>query len=195
MTNTSATERLALGGIVGPAAFIGAWAVLGATRAGYSPISGHISDLAALGTGTRRWMTAGFVVYGLGLPLYGAAARRRGRPVIGALAVVTGLSTLAVATFPLGTASDRAHVLSAAVGYVTLAAIPLAGAVVPWRCGRRGLAVLSAAVGVASAAALAASLSGPQGGLWQRTGLTLGDVWVAGHALAILRNRRARPSV
>ncbi len=189
-TEPRPSSRLALGGIVGPAAFIGAWAVLGATRSGYSPISGHISDLGALGTTTRAGMTAGFVVYGLGLPMYGAAAYARGRRVIGALAVVTGLSTLAVAAFPLGTASDRPHVISAAIGYVTLAAIPIVGAVHSWRSGRRTSALVSAAVALASGAALVASLSGPQGGLWQRTGLTLSDLWVAGHAIALLRPGR-----
>ncbi|MDQ1727706.1 MAG: hypothetical protein QOK14_1751, partial [Frankiaceae bacterium] len=148
-----------------------------------------ISDLAALGTGTRPWMTAALVADGLGLVLYGAAACAYGRRAIGALAVVSGLSTLGVAAFPLGTASDRAHAIAAGLGYVTLAAIPLAGALRPLRRGRRGIAALSAVVGVASGAALVASVSGPQGGLWQRTGLTLADLWVAGHALAMIRNR------
>lgn len=195
MPQPNSPARLAaLGGIAGPAAFIGAWAILGATRAGYSPVTDHISDLAKLGTAHRPWMTAGFVAYGIGLPLYGVAAFSRGQRAIGALAVVTGLSTLGVAAFPLGTSSDRGHVIAAGIGYVSVAAIPLVGAVRAARRGRRGVAALSASVTVVSVIALAASLSGSQAGLWQRVGLTASDLWVAGHALALLRSRSAGAS-
>jgi hypothetical membrane protein len=174
--------------VVGPAAFIAAWGLLGATRAGYEPTSGYISDLAAIGAPTRPWMTAGLVVYGLGLPLYGLAARAYGRRGSGSLAIVTGLSTLGVAAFPLGSGSSQGHVIAAAIGYATLAAIPVVGAVRLARCGRFGWAVLSAAVGLASAAALVVSTKGAHAGLWQRAGLTLSDVWVAGHAIALFRS-------
>jgi hypothetical membrane protein len=191
-TPASATWARAavLGGVVGPAAFIAAWGLLGATRAGYEPTSRYISDLAAIGAPTRPWMTAGLVVYGLGLPLYGLAARVYGRRGIGSLAIVTGLSTLGVAAFPLGSGSSQGHVIAAAIGYATLAAIPVVGAVRLARCGRFGWAVLSAAVGLASAAALVVTTKGAHAGLWQRTGLTLSDVWVAGHAIALFRSER-----
>ena len=47
-------RRLALGGMVGPAAFVGAWAVLGARLPGYDPTQDAISRLAADGAPTRR---------------------------------------------------------------------------------------------------------------------------------------------
>ncbi|MCU1677058.1 MAG: hypothetical protein JWM93_1816 [Frankiales bacterium] len=195
MTSDSAARRqlarrraAALGGIVGPVAFTGAWAVLGATRPGYSPVSGHISDLAALGTGTRPWMTAGLVAYGIGLTVYGAAAAAAGRRTIGTLAVLSGLASLGVAAFPLGSAWDQRHAAAATIGYATLAAIPLAGAAVHARSRRFGWAALSAAMGLVAVAALFSSASGPQAGLWQRTGLTIADVWLVAHA-AVLRNR------
>ena len=184
-----------LGGVVGPAAFIAAWGVLGATRADYEPTTRYISDLAAIGASTRPGMTAGFVAYGIGLPLYGLAARTYGRRTIGSLAIVTGLSTLGVAAFPLGTASSHGHVIAAAIGYATIAAIPVMGAVRLARSRRFGWAALSAAVGVASATALVVSTKGAHPGLWQRTGLTLSDVWVAGHAIALFRSQSGRNQV
>ena len=181
-----------LGGVVGPAAFIAAWGVLGATRADYEPTTRYISDLAAIGAPTRPWMTAGFVAYGIGLPLYGVAVRAYGRRAIGSLAIVTGLSTLGVAAFPLGAGSSHGHVIAAGIGYATIAAIPVVGAVRLARGRRFGWAALSAAVGVASATALVVSTKGAHPGLWQRTGLTLSDVWVAGHAIALFRTESAR---
>src|SRR6202011_5852755 len=49
------------GGGIGPAAFVTAWATTGAATKGYSPIDDAISRLAAVGTTTRPFMTAGFV--------------------------------------------------------------------------------------------------------------------------------------
>ena len=60
---------------MGPAAFVAAWAVSGATTDGYSPVHDAISDLAAVGAPTRVAMTAGFVVFGVGLIAFGFALR------------------------------------------------------------------------------------------------------------------------
>jgi len=72
---TPARRRLAVGGIVGPAGFIGAWAWSGLATDGYSPVSEFISDLAALGAPHRPEMTAGFVCFGLAVPAYAIALR------------------------------------------------------------------------------------------------------------------------
>ena len=44
----SAPRWRAFAGIAGPATFIAAWSVLGATRSGYSPVHDPISRLAAV---------------------------------------------------------------------------------------------------------------------------------------------------
>jgi hypothetical protein len=78
---------------VGPITFLGAWVVGGAiATAHYSPVHDPISRLAAIGTDTRGLMSAGFVGFGLGVPLYGAALRAAvpGRAWKGAVA--TGLA-------------------------------------------------------------------------------------------------------
>ena len=76
--NQSPTTRVAaLAGVVGPAAFIGAWSVGAAvTSREYSSIDDAISRLAAVGADTRALMTTGFVGFGVGLPVYAWALRR-----------------------------------------------------------------------------------------------------------------------
>ena len=163
--------------MLGPAAFVAAWALLGATAEGYDPTRQAISRLAALGAPTRPAMTAALVILGAGMVLYGLAVRPgRWWPV----AVVNGLATFAVAALPLGGRYDTAHGWAAAAGYVTLAAIPLVAA-------RRG-ARLPVVVGVACAACLLASVLVTRDGLFQRLGLTIGHAWVALSAITLVRS-------
>ena len=91
----------AVGGIVGPAAFIGAWVVGSATKAGYSPIDDAISRLAAVGASTKPLMTAGFLVFGIGVPIYATALRRALGGLASVTAAATGLATIGVAALPL----------------------------------------------------------------------------------------------
>lgn len=185
-----AGRAAALGGVVGPAAFVAAWSVLGARTDGYSPTSDAISNLAAAGAPTQAAMTAGFLAFGAGMPLFGAALRATLRGPAWAFATATGVATLGVAATPLGSPGrDTVHGAFAALGYVTLAAVPLA-AVVPLAAeGRRAWAYLSLAAGTASAVCLAASAAGARHGLFQRLGLTVVDVWVVLRAVEILRHR------
>src|SRR5687768_9884575 len=97
----SSRRLLAVGGIVGPFAFITAWALLGARKSGYNPIEDHISRLAAVGVPERPAMTAGFVAFGAGLPLYALALRSSATGTAWVTAAATGLCTLGVAAFPL----------------------------------------------------------------------------------------------
>src|SRR5258708_7519274 len=69
--------RAAVGGLIGPAAFVGAWALGGALKEGYSPTNDAISRLAAIGASTRPLMTSGFVCFGIAVPAYALALRRR----------------------------------------------------------------------------------------------------------------------
>jgi hypothetical membrane protein len=184
----AATDRLALGGLVGPAFFVADWALLGATRPGYSPVDDAISRLAERGAPRRHLMTGGFVAYGLGLVSSGAALRRASTPgPAWLLSIGTGVATFGVAAFPLGSPrSDRIHAVFAVLGYVGLAGLPMAVAPVQRAAGQRRPARLSVLAGVATAACLLASATiAPAHGLTQRIGLTAGDTWVmltaAGH--------------
>ena len=179
-----------MGGLAGPAAFIAAWSVLGARKAGYSPIEDHISRLAAVGVPERPAMTAGFVAFGVGLPLYAVALRSSPTGKAWATAAATGICTLGVAAFPLdGPLGDGAHAAAAGLGYATLAATPLLAAGALSRTGHRGWARFSWATGAVSAACLAATTIGPATGFLQRAGLTVGDAWIVASAVALLRRR------
>jgi len=126
-------------------------------------------------------MTAGLVALGVGMGLYGLA---RWPDPLWRLPVANGLTALAVAAMPLGSTLDTAHGVVAAVGYATLAAIPVASA-------RRlppAWARLSVAVGALSAACLVASTVVERSGLFQRLGLTVAHAWVVVSAAGLLRS-------
>lgn len=181
----------ALGGIVGPVAFVAAWSILGSRTAGYSATGDAISRLAATGAPTQAAMTAGFIAYGAGLPLFGAALRGRLRGSAWVFATATGVATLGVAAAPLGSPTrDTVHGVFAALGYATLAGIPLTAAKPLADEGRWGWAGLSVITGVASAACLLATTLGPRDGLFQRAGLTITDAWVIALAVDMLRKNR-----
>jgi hypothetical membrane protein len=191
MSRRSNTRLTALGGIVGPAAFVAAWVTGGATKDGYSPVHDAISRLAAVGASTRPLMTAGFVVFGTAVPVYAAALRRSVPGVAWITATITGLSTLAVAAAPLDHSStvDSLHALFAGIGYLTLAATPLLAARPLLRAGQRTLARTGLVAGGIAATSLALTVTGLPTGLFQRVGLTAGDVWLVATAVAMLTNR------
>lgn len=151
-----------------------------------------ISRLAAAGAPTRAGMTAGFIVFGAGLPAYAVALRRFLPGPAWIAAATTGLATLGVAALPLDAGVDAAHGAFAGVGYVSLAAVPLCAAVPLNRAGRRGWAAASVVTGLVSAASLAATLAGSRHGLFQRAGLTVTDLWVAATAAAMMSGRWPR---
>ena len=179
--------------MLGPAAFVGAWAVLGTRVPGYDPTQDAISRLAAEGAPDAEWMTAGFVAFGIGVPLFGLALRGRLEGPAWATAVATGLATLGVAAFPLdGWAGDTPHDIAAAIGYVTLAATPLLAAGPLARLGHRRAALASRIVGTASLVSLALTTVDERSGLFQRLGLTLGDAWLVVAAVGLLAGRYGR---
>jgi hypothetical protein len=166
----------ALGGVIGPAAFVATWATLGALKDDYSPVHDPISRLAAVGAPTRAAMTAGFLAFAAGVGACAPAlSDRYGRGASRALAL-NAVATVGVAALPLeGFGGGHGHAVAAGVAYASLAAAVWAG-------GARKTAV-------AVAAALAASAVSPEyAGLAQRTGLTLGDAWIVAAALRLLRN-------
>ena len=185
-----AASRIALlGGVVGPAAFVGAWAVAGLVAEGYSPVDDAISRLAAVGATTRPLMTAGFLVFGAGMAGFAAGLRSATSGPAWAAALAAGACTAGVAAVPLDGGRDGLHGLLAGAGYVALVAVPALAARSLDR--GRGVAVATAAVAATSLAASVA-VDGPDG-LLQRLGLTLLDAWVA--TTAVRMARAPRPTV
>lgn len=184
----------ALGGVLGPAAFIGAWAVGGATTATeYSAVHDAISRLAAVGADTRPLMTGGFITFAVAVPVYATALRRTVSGVSWITAIITGAATLAIAAAPLDRSPtiDSWHAAFAGIGYVTLAATPLLAARPLRRSGHLALARFGVAAGSMSAVALALTTTGLPTGLLQRVGLTATDAWIVASAVAIVTGRLA----
>jgi hypothetical protein len=179
------------GGVVGPAAFVAAWAT-GALvdRDGPSPVHDAISRLAAVGADTRGLMTAGFTAFGLGVPVAAFALRRTLGAAASLSATVAGLATLAVAATPLDRSSsvDTWHAAAAGLGYVALAATPLLAARPLGRAGRSRLARAGIAAGTVSGVLLATSTVAGPTGLLQRTGLGVVDAWLVAMSASMLRS-------
>jgi hypothetical membrane protein len=190
---TSADRLALLCGIAGPAAFVSAWAVAGARRDGYDPVSTTISRLAEQGASTRPLMSAGMVTFGVLVPVFARAlGRATGSRAVTTSVTVAGLATVGVALTPLslegGTAVDVLHAVAAGTGYLAMAVTPALAA----RTFRPGpVRTASYAVTAVSAAGLVASLLVPDvAGLGQRVGLTVVDAWFAATAVALLRRAR-----
>ena len=190
-------ERLlAAAGVIGPGAFITDWAILGARAKNYSPVSDAISELARMHAPTRPAMTAGFLVFSAALPTYAIALRQSLPGHAWKFAAANGLATLGVAAFALGTpTSGDIHGVFAGLAYASLAATPIAAGVVLRRGGHQALARTSIATGLACAAALVASVVGPDQvhGLLQRVGLTIGDAWIIVSAISMMRGAILMP--
>lgn len=189
---SSRVRAAALGGVIGPAAFISAWTVGAAvTTREYSSIDDAISRLASVGADTRALMTAGFVGFGVALPVYASALRR----VVGGpawlAAAATGIATLGVAATPLEHSAmvDTWHGVVAGIGYVTLAATPLLAARPLLQRGHRALGAAGVVAGTVSTIALVLTTTGLPTGLFQRLGLTATDIWIATSGIAIASGR------
>ncbi|MGQ0845578.1 MAG: DUF998 domain-containing protein [Sporichthyaceae bacterium] len=184
------SSRLAwAAGIAGPAAFVGAWVAGGLIRDGYSPVGDTISRLAEKGVDTAPLMTAGFLGFGLLMPVFARQlGRSLGSPGTAAAVTVSAVGTLAVAAFPVtaqgGTAGDSIHYAAAAAAYTANVVAPiLAGRQMTGSVGRA-----SQATGALIAAALVGSVVTDSGtGLLQRAGLTLFDAWAVAMAVRGLR--------
>lgn len=191
-------DRLAAAcGIAGPAAFVGAWAVGSAVRRGYDPLQDTISHLAEDGASTRPLMTAGFVAFGVLVPVWARTlGDRLSSRALGAVVATAGIATLGVAAFPVtpsgGTTRNTLHAVAAGTGYLAMAATPALAVHPLLRRGSRRAAVASAAVSAVSFASLVASLLVGDGvrvgsGGYQRLGLTVVDGWHVVAAMGVLR--------
>jgi hypothetical protein len=184
----------ALGLVLGPAAFVAAWAVAAARMPdGYNPVRDAISRTAAVGSDQRSLMTSGFVLYALGSAAGAVALRRAGAGPAWIAAAVNGVATLGVALTPLDHSDgvDAAHAVAATTGYVSLALTPVLAARPLAAAGHRAAARASVATGALVGAGLAATVASDEAsGLLQRAGLTLGDAWLVAAGLLLLGGRR-----
>ena len=187
---TPALSVAALAGVVGPAAFIAAWGILGAGASNYSAVHDPISRLAASGASTRGAMTAGLLALGTGLVCSAIVLREELPGPAWAFAAGTGVSALGVAAAPLGSPlRDDIHGVVATLGYATLAATPVAASVAMARQDRRHWPRLSMVAGAACGLCLLASAALPARGLFQRVGLTSGHLWVMATCAQVLHRR------
>ncbi len=195
----AAVRWAALGGVIGPAAFVVAWLVGSTITPRYSSSNDAISELAAVGAHTRALMTGGFIALALcGIP-YAIALRSAlgGRAWI--TAAGTGVALSLLAAIPLGwsPATDHFHGIVALLGYVALALTPLLAIGPLLGRGRRFVAGLGVATAALSATALLLSDTTPLTGLFQRIGLTAGQIWIVCSSLAMasgrLRSRTPEP--
>ena len=181
----------ALGGVVGPVAFIVAWCLASTIAPSYSASDDAISELAAAGADTRALMTGGFIAFALCVLPYAWALRGTLRGRAWTAAAGTGIATLLVAAIPLGRspASDHWHGIVAVGGYTSLAVTPLLAIRPLLARGHRAVAALSIAAAAVSATTLLLSDATPLTGLFQRVGLTTGQVWIVCSSLAVISGR------
>lgn len=188
----------ALGGIAGPAAFVTAWAVLGAATDGYDPVHEPISRLASADADTRTAMTAGFLVFTAGVAAHAGPIRRTYGAPTAVAACTTAVATAAVAAVPLeGPGGGVPHAAAAGLAYAALAAVPLLGGLAlrerdEGSTARRRVAWSFAAAAVTGTSLAASALAPTHHGLLQRIGLTVGDAWLIASALAVLGASRGR---
>jgi hypothetical membrane protein len=183
----TAMRVAALGGIIGPAAFIVAWAVASTIAPRYSANDDAISELAAVGADTRMLMNGGFIALGLCVLPYALALRSAlgGRAWI--TAAGTGIAITLIAAIPLGrsSATDHFHGIFAILGYVALTVTPLLAIRPLLVRGHRNVATVGLVTATLAVTCLLLSDTTPLTGLFQRIGLTAGQAWTAGSALVM----------
>lgn len=193
---------IAVAGVVGVLAYVGTWISGGILLPGYDPTRQAISELFAVGApaNVRAPLSIGLAISGVGLVAFGWAMHvgLPGRSRVGpALAVVSGVMTVAVVAFPCtaecpgagSSFTDTMHVVTAGSGYVALMLAPLA---MGWRV-RHHLPALARVSWVLGATALGlflartAGLAPEYSGLQQRVFNTVADAWYVIAAVVIVR--------
>ena len=136
-----------------------------------------------------------FVTYGVAMVVGSFGLRRSVVRAAWPAAVVNGVALIGVAATPIHRSNvvDGLHGLAATVAYLSLAAMPLLASKGLRQAGHRVAATLSVVVGMASLGSFLLAWVSADGGLFQRTGSTVGDVWILAVGLAILFGPLARP--
>lgn len=181
--------------------FVVAWAVLGANRDDYDPMSRPISALAEVGSPTRGAMSTSLIFFGLLVAPF-APALLRALPtsaVAPAAVLLNAAGSIGAGAFPCSpgcpgpaaSTTDFAHIVAAFLAYLGLILAPLAMAWRLHRLGARpGLRRVSLLIGVLTLAGLLAwvvGVAGQAGGALQRVATTIGDAWYVITAIAMLQ--------
>jgi hypothetical membrane protein len=108
-----------------PVALVGGWLIAGAMVRGYDPVRSSISDLAAVDSRSRWWMTAALVLTGLGYLVTAIGLRPAdiaGRALLG----VGGAAVLLTAWIPNASQGRNAvgHMIATYLAYVALSVWP-----------------------------------------------------------------------
>jgi hypothetical membrane protein len=190
--DVGATRTRALGGIIGPVAFMTTSWLAGIASAHYSVVQNAISDLAARGAPTHVFMTGAFVVYGGSLLFYASALRLVLDGPAWCAAGVAGIGAFGLAASPRhsGARIDTVHSWFAIAFGAGVALTPLLAARSLLRAGHDRWSRLSLAAGALSFVCLMITLVGPERGLLQRAGLGVVHCWLIGSAVVILRSGR-----
>lgn len=178
-------------GIVGPFSFVSAWIIGSVMAETYSVSDNAISQLASVSAPTRWLMTAGFVIYGIAMPIFATFIREALSPGAGWATALSGIATLAVAALPLdfSASMDAAHGAAAFIAYAGIVLAPLFGGREFLRCSHRWAGITSLILAAVSCVSLIASIVSSDNGLFQRIGLTLGDIWFLAIALLLSQQR------
>lgn len=184
--STFAERICALGGILGPVTFIASWAVLGEIATDYSPVSDAISELARTNRSTHVAMTAAFLAFAIGTGAFAWTLRRRINGNAWKIATTTAITTVGVACTPLGSPQEPMHFFFAGLAYVSLALLPIVAARSFAGVARKA----SYGIGAATACCLLTSVIGSESvhGLFQRSGFTVGDLWIIATSIWLLRS-------
>ena len=172
---------------------IGGWTLAAAVqRAGFDPVTGTISALAARDADARWIMTT--ALYGVGAAhLTTAAALRPAAPAGRAVLAAGGVGTILVAAFPLpaGGGTSAPHAAAAALAFLSLSAWPAFG---PRRRGvpSPAAARLAAAGLLAALGWFAAELAADSArvGLAERVAAGAQSLWPLAAVLATRRPHR-----
>ena len=182
---------LAVGGVIGPVAFVAAWLLAGLSTRDYSSMQNAISDLGAAGAPTQLAMTTGFVVFGAGAGLYAHALRNALDGPAWVTMAASALAAVGLAATPTGSPTiNTVHCWFAITLASAIALTPMLASGPLLRSGRDGWALASLFVGIIAFTCLLATLVGPERGFLQRAGLGAVDVWIVVTAVAIMRNGR-----
>lgn len=185
------SQKLAVGTILGPAAFISAWAIGGAGTPGYSAVSDAISRLAAVGAETKTLMDSGLLTYAIAVPIAAFGLRKTIGTASAVALGLNGLLTFGVLAAPLDRSDsvDQVHAVFAGSAYLALtAAILLSAGKLKPRWLRRATLV----AGAITAVALGATALTEWSGFFQRLGLTTGDAWMITLSVMVLAGHDPR---
>lgn len=194
-------KRLLACGVWGPAIFVAAFLIEGATRPGYSAWVDYVSDLS-LGTGgwmqTANFLVGGWLMLGFAVALTELVPLRRVPASAPPLFAALGLSMIAAGAFhddpvtAVGTAHGHLHFLvSVAIAGSGAAACFVLARPIDTRRRPDWWSLFSVATGVLVIACFAGSLApswlDALPGLTQRIALVLGAVWTVLLAWRLMR--------